>query len=129
MGIPYKYHLRPAYGAAELLLQFNLNSTDTDFIKDLFNTLACIDPKVNSLQELWMNGEILLHIHSTIGEFCVSRDIWDFAFVTAEENQPGIMAITEILDQSRLFIKEEVDFESYKTPSIQELQLLQRAVP
>ena len=118
LRVPYKYHIRPAYGSSELLLQFNLNSSDTEFIKDLFNVLSSIEPKVNSLQELWMNGEILLHIHSTIGEFCLSRDIWDFAFLTAEENQPCIKAINEILDQSPLFIKEEVDFENYKTQKV-----------
>ena len=114
MSIPYKYNLRPAYGSSELLLQFNLDSLDTDFIKDLFNALMGIEPKVDSLQELWMNGEILLHINSTLGEFCVSRDIWDFAFVTAEENQHCILAINKILEQSPLFLKEEVDFENYK---------------
>ena len=118
MRVPYKYHIRPAYGSAELLLQFNLSSSDTEFIRDLFNVLAAIEPRVDSLQELWMNGEILLHIHSTIGGFCVSRDIWDFAFVTAEENQTCIMAIHKILDQSPLFIKEEVDFENYKTQKL-----------
>ena len=118
MRVPYKYYVRPAYGSTELLLQFNLNSTDTEFIKDLFDALTSIDPRVNSLQELWMNGEILLHIHSAIGDFCISRDIWDFAFVTAEENQPCIMVINQILEQSPLFIREEVDFESYKTACV-----------
>lgn len=115
MSVPYKYHLRPAYGSPELLLQFNLDSSDTDFIKDVFKALASIEPKVNSLQELWMNGEIILHISSSIGEFCLSRDIWDFGFVTAEENQPCIKAIHKILDRNPLFMQEEVDFENYKT--------------
>ena len=113
LSLPYKYYIRPAYGSTELLLQFNLNSTDTEFIKDLFHALESIHPRVDSLQELWMNGEILLHIHSTIGKFCVSRDIWDFAFITAEENQPGIQAITKLLEQSSRFTREEVDFEKF----------------
>jgi len=115
LSVPYKYFVRPAYGSAELLLQFNLNSTDTDFIKDVFNALASIQPQIDSLQELWMNGEILLHIQSTIGKFCLSRDIWDVAFVTAEENQPCIKAITKILEQNPCFTREEVDFDMYKT--------------
>lgn len=115
MSIPYRYHLRPAYGSSELLLQFNLDSSDTEFIKDLFNALASIAPTVHSLQELWMNGEILLHINSTIGGFCISRDIWDFAFVTAEENQPCILVIDNILSQSPSFRKEAVDFKDYKS--------------
>jgi hypothetical protein len=118
LSIPYKYHLRPAYDSSELLLQFNLDSSATEFIKDLFKALERIEPTVNSLQELWMNGEILLHINSNIGDFCLSRDIWDFAFVTAEENQSCIIAINKILYQSQLFIKEEVDFENYKTQKI-----------
>jgi len=114
LSIPYKYHLRPAYGSTELLLQFNLDGSDTEFIKDLFKTIASIEPTIDSLQELWMNGEILLHINSRIGGFCVSRDIWDFAFVTAEENQSCIKAIHEIISQSPLFLRVEIDFEHYK---------------
>ena len=105
--------MRPAYGSAELLLEFFIDSAE-EFLKDLFETLESIEPKVESLKDLWMNDEVLFNLTSTQGEFWLSKDIWGFAFIMAEKNQSCIIHINEILNKSNLFEKVEVDFEKYK---------------
>lgn len=116
MGKPYKYCLRPGYGSDKLLLEFNLDSSDTEFNKDIMSTLMNINPKVDNVEDRWMNDEVVLHFSSDEGPFLLSRDIWDFAFITAEQNQLIIKRVDEIFSRSSLFEKEEVDFEKYKIP-------------
>ena len=115
--MPYKYHLRPGYGSDKLLLEFILNSSDAEFSKDLLTSLKNINPKVETVEDLWMNDEVLLHVSSEEGDFMLSKDIWGFAFIMAESNQTCIKLIDEILKKSPLFQKEEVDFENYKSVS------------
>ena len=114
MGKTYKYRLRPGYGSDKLLLEFLLASTDTEFDKDLFSALKDMNPKVDTVEDIWMNDEVLLHVSSDKGTFTLSKDIWDFAFIMAENNQHCIKFIDEILTKSNLFEKEEVNFEDYK---------------
>ena len=49
-----------------------------------------------------------------MGLFTFSKDIWNFAFITAEDNQPCILKIDSLLLQHPAFQKEEVDFDDYK---------------
>ena len=114
MRRPYKYRLRPGYGSDKLLLEFFLDSTDTEFDKILFTTLKDINPKVDTVEDLWMNDEVLLNVSSDNGAFTLSKDIWGFAFIMTENNQPCIDLIGKILNNSSLFIKAEVDFADYK---------------
>ena len=111
---PYKYRLRPGYGSDKLLLEFYLANKESEFQKDLFKTLKDLNPKIDTVEDLWMNDEVLLEVSSENGKFTLSRDIWDFAFIMADNNQPCIKLIDEILKSSNLFKKEEVNFEDYK---------------
>ena len=114
LGKPYTYLFRPGYGSDKLLLEFILDSTDTEFNQDLLTTLKDISPVIESIQDLWMNDEVLLVMSSTQGGFVLSKDIWGFAFITAEENQACLKLIDHILNNSSLFEKEEVDFKDYE---------------
>lgn len=114
MSQPYKYYLRPAYGSDELLLEFSISSDAQEFFKDLFKTLESINPEIESLDDLWMNDEVLLHVDSIQGKFLLSKDVWGLAFIMAEKNQPCIKFINDILIKSSLFEKVEVNFENYK---------------
>ena len=64
--------------------------------------------------DLWMNNEVLMTFDSDAGQFTISKDIWGFAFITAENNQEGLTWISSILECSELFEKIEVDFENYQ---------------
>jgi len=63
---------------------------------------------VASVQDLWMNDEVLLQISSDEGVFSLSKDGWDIAFIMAENNQHCIKIIDKILNNSSLFQKEEL---------------------
>lgn len=114
MAKPYKYRLRPCYGSNELLLEFLLDDSDTEFEKDFFFAIKEIHPNVDSVNDLWMNDEVLLQVSSDQGAFLFSKDVWNFAFITAEKNQQCIKLLDNILTKSSLFEKEAVDFEDYK---------------
>jgi hypothetical protein len=114
LGKPYKYRLRPEYGSEKFLLEFLLDNKDTEFGKDLLTALKDINPKIDAVEDLWMNDEVLLNVSSDKGAFTLSKDIWGFAFILAENNQPCIDLIDEILSNSDLFEKEVVDFKDYK---------------
>jgi hypothetical protein len=115
LGKPYTYRFRPGYGSDKLLLEFILDSTDVEFDKHLLTTLEDISPVIESVEELWMNDEVLLSITSTHGAFSLSKDIWGFAFLMAEENQSCLKLIDDILSNNSLFEKEEVDFKNYES--------------
>jgi hypothetical protein len=110
----YKYRLRAGYGSNKLLLEFPLVGTNTEFGKDLFTAIKDICPNVDTVENLWMNDEVLLHVSSDKGPFTLSKDIWNFAFIMADNNQPCIKLIDEILNNCNLFEKEEVNFEDYR---------------
>ena len=95
-------------------MQFFLDSDDVAFNNDLLATLQDINPEIDSVEDLWMNDEIVFHISSNHEAFYLSKDIWGFAFITAENNQLAIKIIDEILSRSDLFEKEEVDFDKYR---------------
>lgn len=114
MAKPYKYRLRPGYGSDKLLLEFLLDSSDSEFGRDLLKALEAINPKIDSVEDFWMNDELLLNVSSDAGAFLISKDVWDFAFIISENNQCCIKFIDEILSGNSLFKKIEVDFENYK---------------
>jgi hypothetical protein len=114
LGKPYPYRFRPCYGSEELLLEFILDSSDTEFDHDLFTALKDIRPVIESIEDLWMNDEVLLSISSTQGAFVLSKDNWGFAFLMAEKNQPCLKLIDGMLNSNSLFEKEEVDFKNYE---------------
>ena len=95
-------------------MEFILDSSDTDFDNDLFTTLKAIDPKIERVEDLWMNDEVLLHVSSDRGGFLLSKDVWGFAFILADNNRPCLKLIDELLNNNSWFKKEEVDFEKYK---------------
>lgn len=113
MDKPYKYYYRPAYGSNELLLEF-YHGVENNFYSALFDTIGEINPKVDSVKDLWMNDEVLLNVNSDIGEFILTKDVWNFAFIMAEKIQKCLEKINKILVKSKLFEKVEVDFEAYK---------------
>ncbi len=110
----YKYHLRPGYKSQNLLIEIFSGAEDEYFLTDLLGAMASINPKIDEINDLWMNDEILMEVSSDIGLFSISKDIWDFAFIMADNNQECIIKIDLLLDTNEHFQKVEVDFEKYK---------------
>lgn len=109
-----KYYLRPCYGSDKLLVEFILDSSNMNFNENILCALSSIHPKIDSVDDLWMNNEILFHISSDRGDFLLSKEIWDSAFILTENNQFIIKEIDNILSRNDLFEKIEVDFTKYK---------------
>jgi hypothetical protein len=110
----YKYHYRPGYGSDKLLIEFVSGVERDTFFNDLFDALKEIRPNVIGMTDLWMNDEFVYEVDSDKGSFSVSKDIWDFAFITSDRNQDCISAIDRILVADVRFEKVEVDYEKYK---------------
>ena len=110
----YKYFFRPGYQSENLLIEIFDGAENETFVSDFLGAVREINPKLNDVLDLWMNDEVLMSYDSEIGFFTLSKDIWGFAFITAENNQQGLAQINSILEKASLFEKVEVDFENYK---------------
>ena len=64
-----------------------------------------------------MNDELLFELSTLHGSALLSIDIWDLAFIMAENNQDLILKIDAILSKNEHCLKEVVDFEKYKNPT------------
>ena len=112
---PYKYHYRPGYGSAILLLEFISGVDDESFTSDLLYALKSIEPKIMGHSDIWMNDTFTYTIHSTAGNFTLSKDTWGFAFIHAEDNQDCLRTINLLLLEDVRFKKIEINFDDYKT--------------
>ncbi|MBW1657376.1 hypothetical protein [Flavobacterium quisquiliarum] len=110
----YQYHFRPGYQSKELLIAIFSGAENENFISDLMVAIKEIKPKMIDILDLWMNDEVLITYDSEVGKFTISKDIWGFAFIIADDNQDVLVKINSILEKSELFEKVEVDFENYK---------------
>ncbi|KIQ21431.1 hypothetical protein RT99_11560 [Flavobacterium sp. MEB061] len=110
----YKYYLRPGYKSQDLLIEIFSGAEDECFLTDLLDSISEINPKVDKMNDLWMNDEIEIEVSSDIGLFYVSKDIWDLAFIMSDNNQECINKINLILLKDKNFHKAEVNFEDYK---------------
>ncbi|MFC0777764.1 hypothetical protein [Flavobacterium sp. HJSW_4] len=110
----YKYYFRPGYQSKDLLIEVFDGAENETFVSDFFSAISEIKPEMAEVSDLWMNDEILITYDSEIGQFTLSKDIWGFAFVMAENNQNGLNLLNSILEKATLFEKVEVDFEKYK---------------
>jgi hypothetical protein len=61
-----------------------------------------------------MNDEFVLNVDTDENAFCISKDVWGFAFITADNNEKVIQRIDTILINSCLFQKTNVDYRVYK---------------
>jgi len=110
----YKYHCRPGYGSAELLIEVFNGAGDNSFGVDLFDAIGEIHPLGVGREDLWMNDEILYKIQSDCGPFTISKDVWNFAFIMAGNNRDCIRRIDELLQHDSRFEKCGVDFKKYQ---------------
>jgi hypothetical protein len=110
----YKYYLRPGYGSEKLLIEFMSGVEEETFLLHLFDAIKSIHPEIIDLHDLWMNDEVLHSINSILGQFTLSKDIWNFAFIMSDDNQTCIAKINDLLIADNRFEKIEVDFDNYK---------------
>lgn len=111
---PYNYHYRPGYKSKELLIEIFSGVEDENFMSDLFQAISKLSIRIDDIQDLWMNDEILLIIESNMGSFILSKDIWGLCFIMSENNQKCISEINKLLEQDIRFQKNEVDFKNYQ---------------
>ncbi|PKL78498.1 MAG: hypothetical protein CVV25_11460 [Ignavibacteriae bacterium HGW-Ignavibacteriae-4] len=110
----YIYSFRPGYGSDKLLIEFVKGVNNDTFLTDLKAALSQIEMKIDSTEDLWMNDEVLFIVNSSEGEFILSKDIWDCAFIMSDENQKCLNRINEVLNNNELFVREEVDYSEYE---------------
>jgi hypothetical protein len=112
--IKYQYHFRLESGSENLFIEFIKGVEEEGFGADLFDTIKEINPKLAGREDLWMNDEILYTVNSDLGQFTLSKDIWDFAFIMADNNQTCLEHINNLLLNDKRFEKIEVGFNDFK---------------
>ena len=110
----YNYRIRPGYGSTNLLIEFVKGVEKETFLTDLKEALSQVKLNFEEVEDLWMNNEVLFHVNSSEGKFLLSKDIWEYAFIMADESQECIKRIDQILSKNEYFIREEVDFSEYE---------------
>lgn len=110
----YKYKVRPGYGSKKLLVEFSPGKADEAFFGSIFKALEPIKVKTVDVVDLWMNDEIIWNMKSNVGEFELSKDIWDMVFILADDNQSVIKIIDDLLQKNHSFVKENVDCDEYR---------------
>ena len=112
----YTYHFRPGYGSDKFLIEF-LEGTDKEsFLRDLKITLREINPKIESIEDLWMNDEVWVMFGSDAGDFTFSKDTWGCAFIMSDTNQEGLKKIDHILCKAIFLQKKRLILLSIKIP-------------
>lgn len=110
----YKYYLRPANKSNELLIEIFTGVESENFLHELTDAIKDINAEIVSTEDLFMNDQILFNFKSELGEFEIAKDIWDNAFITANDNQNCILAINTLFQKDIRFMKVEVDYNNYK---------------
>lgn len=114
MKLQYKYHFRPGYKSDKLLIEFFAGVEQAEFHTDFFEAIKDVHPEIISTDNLWMNDEISHTIKTDYGNVSLAQDIWDFCFITADDNQAALNQINKLLVADERFLKVEVDFDKYK---------------
>jgi len=109
----YTYKFRPGYGTKNYLIELE-NGPSDEFKDDLLDAISEIKPKLDKTLPLWVNDEIVWKYQSLVGEFEISRDVWDLIFVMNFEDDSSIQTIHEILKKNNKFESLDVNPEDYK---------------
>lgn len=112
----HRYKLRPGYYSGTLLIEMMPDPPDIaneDFFDQLLGAIKQINAKLVTIQDLWMNDEVLLTFNSDMGSFTASKDIWGIVFIMADGNQEVLLKIDAMLQESSLFLQELVDYKQY----------------
>lgn len=110
----YSYKLRPGYGSKKLLLDFDATKFPNKLQKKLTVMLKENGFKLENVNDLEINNEFLFEYKSTNGLITLSRDIWDFFFITGDDNQVDIIKLDKFFSKDNLFEKLEIDFSVYQ---------------
>lgn len=109
----YKYKFRPGFKSQDLLIDFFSGVENSEFGTDLMYALQEIKPELVKTEDV-LNDEVLYFYSSNLGEFLLIKDIWNNAYIMAENNQNGIIAIELLLNVDSKFEKIEVDNNLFK---------------
>ncbi len=112
----HRYKVRPGYGTKNLLIEFNPVEDSEYFLFELMKMLSLFGFEQQGKIDLWMNDEILVTMRSMNGCITLSLDIYGIIFILATNNQTDILRIDGMLQSSKGFEKEEVDFTTYRMP-------------
>ncbi len=104
----YKYHYRLGHDSDKMLIEFISKVESENFGTDLFDALREIDPILIGHEDLFMNDETLYYVKTNLGQFMLSKDIWNFAFIMSEDNQACVNQINNLLFKDHRFEKIEV---------------------
>ncbi|WP_430906225.1 hypothetical protein [Maribacter sp. 2-571] len=110
------YKLRPAYGSENLLIEFGTADDGEYLLFEIMKLLSMHGFEQQGKIDLWMNDEILVVMCSQNGRVTLSLDVWGSIYILANNNQQDIRRIDTLLQNTKKFKKESVDFDQYRMP-------------
>ncbi|MCG3168098.1 MAG: hypothetical protein POELPBGB_03898 [Bacteroidia bacterium] len=102
-SIKYKYRYRPGHSSGNFLIEFISGVENENFVFEVLEALKDINPKVIRNENILMNDDILYTIESSLGQFTLSKDNYDVAFIISDNNQTCIEEINNLLSKDNRF--------------------------
>jgi len=108
------YKHRPCYGTDKFLIEILSGIDEPEFIATFMNAINAVNPMITGAVDLWMNDEVQFEFRSEAGAFTLSKDIWGFVFVEANNNQECLKKLDALLSSSTSFERLAINPEDYK---------------
>jgi len=97
----YQYKLRPSAGGDYFLLEFPNGPSQENFIEDFTTAIALFNPEIlEKGAGINPNDEWVYRFNCILGEFYLSVDIWQIAFLTASKEELLLMIDSRLLHDS-----------------------------
>lgn len=100
-----KYYYRTAYNSGVAAIEFFQGTERDGFFRTVFTALSSVHPMVKNIREMWKNDEMIVHVDSDLGDFIVSKDIYDLSSIISRRNAGCIEKIDQILAANPMFQK------------------------
>lgn len=101
----YPYKLRPTLNGEYAMIEFPDGPSKDSFIDDFTAAIALLNPELlDKGAGISTNDFMVYHYNSILGEFFLTIDIWQIAFVNADKEELLLMIDSRLL-QHPLFEK------------------------
>lgn len=98
-----KYYYRKTYSSGEALIEFVKGTESDGVFRNVFGALSSAHPSIRNIGELWTNNEIVMNVDSDLGNFILSKDIYNLSCIMARRNAGCIEKIDQLLAANPMF--------------------------
>ena len=110
----YTYTLKSGFDSPQMFIEFKVLEDREYFLFEILHMLGLAGFESQEMLNLWMNDSIAVNLKSANGTITVSLDLSGVLTIKGNQNQNDIFRIDKLLQLSKAFLKEEIDFPKYR---------------